>query len=144
MQSFSYPARLDPDEDGRFVVKFRDLPHGMTDGADRSEALAEAVGLLESVLAHIVQDDLDVPTPSSPRRNEVLISPSAVTAAQVALYAAMRQERVSHKELSKRLGLPVGETRRLTDLAKYPPLQTIERALATLGHRLTIALDAAE
>lgn len=144
MHAFAYPARFAPDEDGRILVTFRDFPHGATDGADRPEAMHEAVDLLESMLAHYVHDGKDIPTPSAPRRNEIQISPSAVTAAQVALYTAMRQEKVTAKELAKRLRVPVAEVRRLTDLAKYPPLEAIERALAALGHRLTVTLDAAE
>ncbi len=144
MPAFAYPARFAADEDGRILVTFRDFPHGATDGADRAKAMDEAVDFLESVLAHYVHDGKDIPTPSVPRRNEVQVSPSAVTAAQVALYSAMRHEKVTPKELAKRLRLPVADVRRLTDLANYPPLETIERALAALGHRLTVGLDAAE
>ena len=56
----------------------------------------------------------------------------------------MRQEKVAPKDLAKRLRVPVAEIRSLIDLANYPPLEAIERALAALGHRLTVALDAAE
>ena len=35
---FSYPARLDPDEDWRLVVHFPDLPEALTDGAVKSKA----------------------------------------------------------------------------------------------------------
>lgn len=144
MKLFAYPARLKSDEDDRILATFRDFPFAATDGANRAEAMIEAVDLLESVLAHFVHYGEDVPLPSAPRRNEVLVSPSVVTAAQVALYMAMRQEKISPGTLAKRIGLPVAEVRRLTDLANYPPLETIERALGALGHRLTVALDAAE
>ena len=144
MHAIAYPARFAPDEDGRILVTFRDFPRGATDGADRAEAMDEAVDLLESMLAHYVHDGKDIPMPSAPRHNDIKISPSAVTAAQVALYTAMRQEKVTARELAKRLRVPVAEVRRLTDLAKYPPLEAIERALAALGHRLTVALEAAE
>ena len=144
MLAFAYPARFAPDEDGRILVTFRDFPHGATDGADRAAAMDEAVDFLESILAHYVHYEKDIPAPSSPRRNEVQVSPSAVTAAQVALYSAMRQEKVAPRDLAKRLRVPVAEVRSLIDLANYPPLEAIERALAALGHRLTVALDAAE
>jgi len=144
MHAFAYPARFSADADGRILVTFRDFPHGATDGADRAEAMAEAIDFLESVLADYVHYGQDIPKPSVPRRSEVQVSPSAVTAAQVALYTAMRHEKVSSKELAKRLRLPLADVRRLTDLANHPPLGKIERALAALGHRLTVALDAAE
>ena len=144
MSLIAYRCRLEPDEDGGFVVTFPDLPFGATDGETVNEALAEAADLLESVLAVLVEDERDIPEPTKIEPGEHLVSPSATTAAQVALYTAMRREKVSPAELAKRLVLPVREVRRLTDLANYPPLETIERALAALGHRLTVALDAAE
>jgi len=144
MSSIAFRCRLQPEEDGGFVVTFPDLPFGVTQGETVAEALNEAADCLETILAVLVDEGRDIPEPSKIRRGEYLISPSAVTAAQVALYSAMRREKVSHKDLAKRLHMPVAEVRRLTDLANYPPLETIERALAALGHRLTVALDAAE
>jgi hypothetical protein len=34
----TFPARLEPDEGGRLVVHFPDLPEALTDGADVAEA----------------------------------------------------------------------------------------------------------
>jgi hypothetical protein len=56
----------------------------------------------------------------------------------------MRRENVSPKELAKRLRVPIADVRRLRNLANYPPLESIESALAALGHRLTVTLGAAE
>jgi antitoxin HicB len=144
MHAFAYPARFAAGDDGRILVTFRDFPRGAADGATRAEAMDEAVDFLESVLADYVHHGKEIPSPSSVRRSETPVSPSAVTAAQVALYTTMRREKVTTKELAKRLRIPVADVRRLTDLAEYPPLERIERALAALGHRLTVALDAAE
>jgi len=144
MSSIAFRCRLDPDEDGGYVATFPDLPFGATQGETIPEALNEAADCLETILAVLVDEGRDIPQPTKLKRGEYLVSPSAVTAAQVALYSAMRQERVTAKDLAKRLRVPVAEVRRLTDLAHYPPLEAIERALASLGHRLTVALDAAE
>jgi antitoxin HicB len=43
---YGFPARLEPDEEGRLVVHFPDLPEALSGGADESEALAQAAGLL--------------------------------------------------------------------------------------------------
>ncbi|MEA2937577.1 MAG: antitoxin HicB [Alphaproteobacteria bacterium] len=145
MSSIAFRCRLEPDkEDGGYVVTFPDLPFGATEGETVAEALTEAADCLETILAVLVDEERDIPEPSKIKSGEYWVSPSAVSAAQVALYTAMRREQVSHKELAKRLRVPVAEVRRLTDLANYPPLEAIERALAALGHRLTVALDAAE
>jgi antitoxin HicB len=144
MSSIAFRCRLHPDENGGYVVTFPDLPFGVTQGETVAEALDEAADCLETILAVLVDEGRDIPEPSKIKRSEYWVSPSAVTAAQVALYSAMRREKVTPKELAKRLRIPVAEVRRLIDLANYPPLETIERALAALGHRLTVALDAAE
>ena len=144
MSFIAFRCRLEPDEDGGYVVTFPDLPFGVTQGDTVPEALAEAADCLETVLATLVERGHDIPEGAKLQPDEYLVSPSAVTAAQVALYTAMRKENVSPEDLAKRVSLPVGEVYLLTDLSKYPPLETIERALAALGHRLTIALDAAE
>ena len=39
---YGFPARLEPDEEGRLVVHFPDLPEALTDGANEAQALAEA------------------------------------------------------------------------------------------------------
>jgi antitoxin HicB len=144
MSSIAFRCRLEPDEDGGYVATFPDLPFGTTQGETVDEALKEAADCLETILAVLVEKEREIPQPSKLKRGEYLVSPSAVTAAQVALYSAMRQENVAPRDLAKRLRVPVAEVRSLIDLANYPPLETIERALATLGHRLTVALDAAE
>jgi antitoxin HicB len=143
IQAFAYPARFRQAEEGRFLVTFRDFP-GATDGASFSDAMMEAIDFLESALAHLVHYGMDIPSPSPARRTENLVSPSVVTAAQVALYSTMRLEEVSARDLAKRLKLPVADVLRLIDLATYPPVERIELALAALGHRLTVALEAAE
>jgi antitoxin HicB len=144
MQAIAYPASVSPDEDGRVLVTLRDFPYAATDGADRAEALTEATDLLESVLAFVVGRNESLPNPSPAEPEDVLISPSATTAAQVALYSAMRRENVSAEQLAERLGMPGGDVQHLIDLAAYPPLPAIERALAALGQRLTLTVEAAE
>jgi antitoxin HicB len=58
---YSYPARLEPDEDGRLVVHFPDLPEALTDGADAVEALAEASDCLSTALAARIVNDEEIP-----------------------------------------------------------------------------------
>jgi antitoxin HicB len=144
MSSIAYRCRLEPDEDGGFVVTFPDLPFGATQGESVNDSLLEATDCLESILATLVSQGIEIPPPSPIQAGEHIVSPSAVTAAQVALYTAMRRSKVSAQDLAQRLGLPLEEVGTLTDLATYPPVERIELALAALGHRLTVALEAAE
>ncbi|WP_222427196.1 type II toxin-antitoxin system HicB family antitoxin [Hyella patelloides] len=42
MKRFTFPAILTPDNDGGFVVTFRDLPEAITQGDTEQQALIEA------------------------------------------------------------------------------------------------------
>lgn len=69
----AYPANIEQDEDGRFVVTFPDLPYGTTDGATLEEARIEAADCLDEVLAGMLKQDKGWPTPS---KGEIMISVS--------------------------------------------------------------------
>lgn len=143
MSTIAFRCRLEPD-DGGYVVTFPDLPFGATEGETEAGALEAASDCLETILAVLVEEGKDIPKPSPLQPGERWVSPTAVTAAQVALYTAMRQEHLSVEMLASRLGLEPVDVKRLIDLSRYPPVEAIERALAVMGHRLTVALDAAE
>ena len=51
----AYPAEIERDEDGRYVVTFPDFGWGATDGATRDEALAEAKDLLCELIADAIR-----------------------------------------------------------------------------------------
>ena len=50
MMAYSYPAKLEPDADGRLAAHFPALPEALTDGADEAEALRELVDCLSEAL----------------------------------------------------------------------------------------------
>src|SRR5207247_11256376 len=86
---YSYPATLERDEHGRYVVRLPDLPEAVTDGADEKEALAEAADCLSEALASRIVDGEEIPSASSPRRGQYLISPDPTIALKAALHTAL-------------------------------------------------------
>ena len=51
MTNFAFPVQLTPDnDDGGYVVTFRDLPEAITQGDSVSECLTEAVDCLEEAI----------------------------------------------------------------------------------------------
>lgn len=60
----SYPAEVERDADGRFVVTFPDFGWGATDGATLEEALAEARDLLRELIAATIREGHALPAPS--------------------------------------------------------------------------------
>src|SRR5215471_7643707 len=102
---YSFPARLEPDEEGRLIVHFPDLPEALTDGADEAEALAEASDCLSTALAARIVNNEDIPSPSQLHHGQHLVAPDATMALKAALYSALRARKMSIADLASRLGI---------------------------------------
>lgn len=81
---YSYPADIQRDADGRYVVVFPDFGWGATDGATREEALAEARDLLRELIATTLREGRELPVRSPAGEDRLMVVPSgAVLSGQV-------------------------------------------------------------
>jgi antitoxin HicB len=135
---YTYPARLVPDEIGRLVVHFPDLPEALTDGADEAEALTEASDCLSEALASRIVDCEEVPTPSAAGPDMHLVSPEPTIALKVALYSALREAGITIDGLARRLGIDEHEAARLISPRARTRLTSLEEALSALGYTISI------
>ncbi len=140
MPRFAYPAELIAD-DGGFLVRFPDLPEALTDGGSREEALHEAIDCLEEALAGRIARRDPIPTASA-ARGRPLVAPGALIAAKAALYDAMRTANLSNVAVAARLGVAEGEVRRMLDPRHATKIGRLEEALAALGQRLIVSVEA--
>jgi len=142
MEPFRYAVRLEPAEEGGFVVTCRDLPQLVTQGEDLANALTEAADAMDEVFAAYMHGDLTLPAPSKKRKGEHVVSPPAETMVKAALYVAMKDAGISKVQLAKRLGVDEKEVRRLLDPQYGSKLPRIAQAVEALGRRLVIGLKA--
>lgn len=135
---YEYPAEIDQDEAGYYLVTFPDVPEAGTDGRDRAEALAEAADALSAALAGYVHGKRPLPAPSRPAGRPLVAVPGLV-AAKLALYEAMRERGMfTARELAEVLGKSPTAARRLMDPDHNSRWEAVEEALAVLGHRLVV------
>lgn len=139
-RTFAYSARIQPDEAGRLLVTFPDLPEALTDGATQEEALAEAADALGTALAGRIADGAEIPAPSATKRGTVRVAPNATIAAKVALYLAMREEDISVAELARRMGVDHKEARRIVSPREATKLPRLEEALAAVGQEVELVV----
>jgi antitoxin HicB len=135
---YSYPVRLEPDEDGRFVVHFPDLPEALTDGADLAEALTEAVDCLSTALASRIAENEEIPPPSRMRKGQYMVAPEPSIALRAALYNVMRTRNIGAAELARRLGIDERQAVRLVSPRSAARLTDLHAALSALGYAIAI------
>jgi antitoxin HicB len=135
---YGFPARLTPDEEGRFVVHFPDLPEALTDGAYEAEALAEAADCLSEALAGRINRGEEIPPPSRLRRGQHWVAPEPTMALKAALYSALRTRRMNIPDLARRLDVDDRKAARLIDPRATSRLADLEAALSALGYTVVI------
>lgn len=138
----AYPARLERDESGGFVVTFPDFQVGVTQGDTCQEAIAQAGDLLETMVANYMAEEWDLPEPSPPGGQPVVPLAPPV-AAKAELFRAMRQAGLTKAELARRLGISERQAEQMFDIHRVARLDRIEAAMRLLGRRLVISSDAA-
>lgn len=144
MSRFSYPAKFTAGGDGRVLVEFVDLPRVATDGKDEREAMEEAMDALGSDLSIRLSRREEIPTPTRAKRGWRQVPVPLWLAPKLALYLAMRDQRVSNSELARRLGVHERVVRRMLDPEHATKSEKIQAALAVLGKQMTVEVrDAA-
>ena len=144
MAAFAYPARFIAGEDGRILVEFVDLPRVATDGKDDREAVEEAIDALGSDLSIRMSRKEDIPAPSAPKPGQRLVPVPFWLAPKLALFLAMRDQRLNNSELARRLAVHERVIRRLLDPEHASKPEKIQAALAALGKHMTVEVrDAA-
>ncbi|MBN2494386.1 MAG: type II toxin-antitoxin system HicB family antitoxin [Deltaproteobacteria bacterium] len=141
-RQFTYPAVVERDQSGRFLVTFPDLPGAATDGKSIEEALIEAADCLEEAIANLIALEEEIPKPSRAKRGQHLIATPAKMAAKAALYLAIQEAGISKSELARRIGCDVREVRRLLDPLHASKVDRIEQALAAVGQCLAVEMRA--
>ena len=143
---YAYPCDIRRDEEearasGReaYVVTFPDVYGANTGGWSWQEALDLAKDCLGVALGMYVKARQDIPTPSPPADDQVLVAVRPILAAKLALYTAMREQGVTSVALARRLGVQENAVRRLLDPGHRSHVSSVERALQVLGRSLVVA-----
>ncbi len=137
---YAYPCNLIPDhEEGEgFIVTFPDVPGAITGAQTREESLFLAEDALVAMLAVYVQQQREIPRPSPVADDQELVAVPPIAAAKLALYTAMREQRITGDALAVRLNLSDSAIRKLLDPDCYSHISQIMKALRNVGRSLVI------
>lgn len=134
-----YPATVEAQKDGTFLVQFIDLTDTFTEGRTREEALFNAAEVLSAMLAWRLDQSKLVPTPTQKVKGAHYIAPDAKTQAAILLRLARGDRTLS--DLARALETSWPAAKRLEDPTHWPSLKTLDRAAAALGKRLVLAFE---
>ncbi len=140
---YAYPCQLTPDENGGLVATFADVPEAVTGGNDLPEALKMAEDALATALAGYVHEKWDIPSPTKASDGQVSVPVPTVVAAKLALYSAMRSQRITKVELAGRLGVSESAVRKLTDPDHRSHMSQVQKALRAVGRKLRVEVTVA-
>ncbi len=140
MRTFVYCAKIKQDEEGFFLVTFRDIPFALTDGRTLDEALENATDCLCEALASYILDSEEIPLSSGNKTDEYLIVPTALIAAKAALYTTVKAKGLSKTALANILGVSETVGRRLLDPHYETKLIKIDHALNVMGKKMIIGI----
>ena len=141
---YAYPAVFEPgDVPGNIVVTFPDIPEAISQGDDEADARAMGSDALGVALLGLLAAKRPLPKPSKPVKGQVVLSVDADLAAKIAVIEAFRAARITQLQLAGRIGKDVKEVRRILDPDHPTKLPTLTVALAALGRRLVVCVEAA-
>ena len=120
----------------------RDVPEAITFGANKEEALLNAVDALETGLSFYVDSRKTLPSPSKAKRGEITVSPTALECAKLGVYQAMTEQGIKKSELARRLGWHMPQVDRLFDLRHASKFEQIEAAALVLGRHIEVRVAA--
>ncbi len=137
---FCFPIILTPDAiDGGYVVTFPDLPEAITQGDTIEECLTEAKDCLEESIALRIDDNLDIPEPSSINSN-YWVSLSLTMELKAILYLTIKDSGLSYKELANKVKIDEKDIINSLNPNRPTSLSILEVILSQFNKRLQVNL----
>jgi antitoxin HicB len=140
---FDYPVTIHEDETPGVAVTCDDLPEFNSAGDDIADALRESVDGIETALSIYVDQRRVIPAASEPAPGQHVVRLPAVTVAKIVLWNEMMARDMRKADLCRLLGLAQTQGDRLVDFLHTSKMEAIEKALAALGKRLVVSVEAA-
>jgi antitoxin HicB len=132
----AYLIKLEPDDNGTFLVTCPALPEVTTFGDTEEEALEHARDAIAEALAARIADGRDIPIQGP--RGKPLATLSTLEALKVELYLALRREGISRAELGRRLQWKRESVDRLFRLSHASRLDQMDAAFGAINRMLEI------
>lgn len=140
MSNYLYPARVESNNEGGFIARFRDVPEAMTEAWDVEELKNNARDALISAIDFYIEDRRAFPVGSTAKSGDIAIELPASVVAKILLLNTMVQSNVRPADLARKMNIKPQEVTRLTDIRHATKIDTIQAALRALGRELILEI----
>jgi antitoxin HicB len=130
-----YPITITED-DGVFLVDFKDIPEGFTSGDTIEEAREMAQDALIGILDWYMKHGKVIPIPSNVVHDCVELD--IVSSAKVFLHNEMLAQNIKKAELARKINMAAPNFERVAGLRHITKINAVSQAFAALGKRLDI------
>ena len=137
---FEYPANIQQDSAGFYLVTFPDFPEAATDARSVDAAIAEGVDCLEEAVAGRMKRGENILAPSRLGEGMVPIPLPALYAMKAALYLALQERQLSESALAAKLRTDEKAVRRLLDSEHATPISALDGSYTRSEKRAQIAV----
>ena len=131
-----YRFKLEPDDNGTFLVSCPQLPMVATFGDTEIDARRHAIDAIETALASMIDDGEDIPFPDG--SGKIAVHLPLLTNLKLNLYWALRAAGITRAELARRLDWNRESVDRLFRLDHGSRLEQIEAAFQALGRSIDV------
>lgn len=139
---YEYPVTI-VESEGDHLVFCPDIPEMHSVGGSLEEALREAEDGLVSALSIYVDQRRAIPFPSQCKKGQHLVRLPALVVAKVGLWNAMQEQGLRKADLARLLEVNPTQVDRLVDFLHSSKIEQLEAALAALGKRIGVTVEAA-
>ena len=135
----AYPYTIEPEEGGGFFVQFIDIETAFTQADDLAEAAFNAEEVLSLVLSCMLDDDEEIPIPSTCPEGGLIAYPNAKV--QSALLLRRARGSKSIVELATAMNTSWTSIKKLENSRNQTNLSQLERTAKALGKKLVLSLE---
>ncbi|NBF02517.1 type II toxin-antitoxin system HicB family antitoxin [Pseudomonas sp. Fl5BN2] len=140
---YNYAIRFEQDTAPGIAVFCRDLPELNSYGNDREHAIAQAMDAVDTTLSLYVDQRRPIPQATPAQAGEHVLHLPTITVAKIALWNTLMERNMRKADLRRLLGVAQVQSDRLVDFLHTSKIEQLENALAALGKRLTVSVEAA-
>ena len=136
--ALEYPAKVERDQAGFYLVTFPDFPEAATDCRQHEKFASRRPIVWRKAVAGRIKRGDDLPTPSRAEPRMLTVTLPALYAMKAALYLAAKQARLSPAALAAKLGTNEQGIERLLNPRRMSPAPELEAALRAIGKSVVV------